>query len=168
MNRSGFTMIELVFIIVILGILASVAVPKMAASREDAKIVSVKQDIGTITQAIPAMAMSQGASNVTAFSNAVSLNAGNWTPVDTGSLATSKKIRSNIGTGGAIGTNANTCVVIEIMTNSNGESTVAGVKIPPLAKYIRIDAKVTDSVCKKIIDTTPVVIPLTGSSVNFN
>lgn len=36
MKRSAFTMIELVFIIVILGILATVAIPKMAASREDA------------------------------------------------------------------------------------------------------------------------------------
>lgn len=36
MKRSGFTMIELVFIIVILGILASVAVPRMIMSRDDA------------------------------------------------------------------------------------------------------------------------------------
>lgn len=36
MRRLGFTMIELVFIIVILGILAAVAVPKMIMSRDDA------------------------------------------------------------------------------------------------------------------------------------
>lgn len=37
MKRSGFTMIELIFVIVILGILASVAIPKLAATRDDAK-----------------------------------------------------------------------------------------------------------------------------------
>jgi len=37
MKRAGFTMIELIFIIVILGILAAVAVPKLAATRDDAK-----------------------------------------------------------------------------------------------------------------------------------
>ena len=35
--RSGFTMIELIFIIVIIGILGSIAVPKLAATRDDAK-----------------------------------------------------------------------------------------------------------------------------------
>ena len=36
-NRSAFTMIELIFIIVIIGILATVAIPKLAATKDDAK-----------------------------------------------------------------------------------------------------------------------------------
>ncbi len=36
--KKAFTMVELVFVIVIIGILAAVAIPKLAATRDDAKI----------------------------------------------------------------------------------------------------------------------------------
>jgi prepilin-type N-terminal cleavage/methylation domain-containing protein len=48
MSRGGFTMIELIFVIVILGILASVAIPKLSASRDDAKISAALTEIKNI------------------------------------------------------------------------------------------------------------------------
>jgi prepilin-type N-terminal cleavage/methylation domain-containing protein len=52
MRRSGFTMIELVFVIVILGILASVAIPKLAATRDDANIAKASTEISSFVSDI--------------------------------------------------------------------------------------------------------------------
>ncbi|MDR0467993.1 MAG: type II secretion system GspH family protein, partial [Campylobacteraceae bacterium] len=52
MRRSAFTMIELIFVIVILGVLAAVAVPRLGASREDANIAKYKSDISAIRSSI--------------------------------------------------------------------------------------------------------------------
>ena len=46
--RRGFTMLELVFVIVILGILASVAGVKIFATRDDALISRARSDIASI------------------------------------------------------------------------------------------------------------------------
>ena len=45
-------MIELIFVIVILGILASVAIPRLAATRDDAEISKARSDIASIRSAI--------------------------------------------------------------------------------------------------------------------
>lgn len=52
MKRFAFTMIELVFVIVILGILAAIAIPRFAATRDDAQIAKGRSDVSAIRAAI--------------------------------------------------------------------------------------------------------------------
>ena len=52
MNKKAFTMIELVFVIVVLGILASIAIPRLAVSRDDAMLAKLKADIAAIRTGI--------------------------------------------------------------------------------------------------------------------
>jgi len=50
--KKAFTMIELVFVIVVIGILASIAIPKFAATRDDAVISKGRATVGALRSAI--------------------------------------------------------------------------------------------------------------------
>ena len=50
--RPAFTMIELIFVIVILGILSAIAIPRLAASRDDAVLVKGKSQVSAIRSGI--------------------------------------------------------------------------------------------------------------------
>lgn len=50
--KKAFTLIELIFVIVALGILAMVAIPRLASSKQDAEITRVKAEIAALRSAI--------------------------------------------------------------------------------------------------------------------
>ncbi|MCW8931063.1 MAG: type II secretion system major pseudopilin GspG [Gammaproteobacteria bacterium] len=51
-KQSGFTLIEIMIVVVILGILASIVVPNIMESPNEARIVKAKQDIRTLEGAL--------------------------------------------------------------------------------------------------------------------
>ena len=50
--RKAFTMIELVFVIVIIGILSAIAIPKFVATRDDATLTKAKTTLASVRSAI--------------------------------------------------------------------------------------------------------------------
>ncbi|MBE0556488.1 MAG: prepilin-type N-terminal cleavage/methylation domain-containing protein [Proteobacteria bacterium] len=51
-DRGGFTLIEMLIVIIILGILAMVIIPQITVSQDDAKISTLKTNLGGIRSAI--------------------------------------------------------------------------------------------------------------------
>ena len=58
--KKAFTMIELILIIVVIGILAAIAIPRISATRDDAVLVKTMAEIRTAIEEINAYYISQG------------------------------------------------------------------------------------------------------------
>jgi len=71
--KKAFTIIEVVFVIVILGILIAVALPKLSATRNDAQVSLIAQNIATAAAEISSYAATKGDTdkNFLVMSNAI-------------------------------------------------------------------------------------------------
>ena len=67
--KKGFTMIELIFVIVILGVLASVAIPRLAATRDDAEVAKAATNLATAISDITAYYTAKGKFDSNATNN---------------------------------------------------------------------------------------------------
>ena len=121
-DRKGFTLIELLIVVVIIGILAAIAIPKFAATKDKAKLASVKTDLRNLMTSQEAyfsdystygsLAQVQTASNYSLSSG----NTGSAAGVSNGFTATFSNP--------TISTGINTCTVV---VGAGSTSTLDGV-----------------------------------------
>lgn len=59
-NQRGFSLIEIMVVVVILGILASIVVPKIISRPDEARVVKAKQDVLSIQNALDLYKLDNG------------------------------------------------------------------------------------------------------------
>ena len=107
--KKAFTMIELIFVIVILGILASVAIPKLVATRDDAMVVRQQANLKVVISEIMTTVLAKG----TADGNLTDISVALKTMVNNGSASVNgDKINIKSGT-------QNDCIVLDVNSTSD-------------------------------------------------
>jgi len=79
--KKAFSLIELIFIIAVLAVISSIAIPKFMEINSKAKVSSLKQDISTIISSTQSYYLVNN--KIDKISDAVNLNSSVWNITDT-------------------------------------------------------------------------------------
>lgn len=130
-DQQGFTLIELVLVIVILGILAAVAVPRFINLSSEAQKASLQSTVGSIESAsainfaayqvspVSAVPVAGGTACSTLF-DGVAGQSFLQQPLDTSKF----KVSGNIASSAAPGTSVTSCVLQYVGTNYSARPTI--------------------------------------------
>lgn len=121
--KSGFSLLELIFAIVILGIISSFAIPKYMDTKDSALVSTLKRDVSTATSSIQSYYLLN--QKIDKISDALTINSTNWTLEDT-------KISDK-----------NSCLSLEIVTSSDSSAK---------SLELIVDTEMDSNICKKIRD----------------
>ena len=148
--KKGFTMIELIFVIVILGILASVAIPRLAATRTDAEVATTVSNIRTLISDLSSYYVVKGSFKDAKWGDVTNV------PVREGDIrkpASNSKITEGLWEGAyylsAGGVN---CIVIRVKDRDNTQTPAR----PAYIEIGKVAAHKDTGVCKEVLEAEPI------------
>ena len=140
--KKGFTMIELIFVIVILGILASVAVPRLAGTKADAEISAAVANLRTLVSDLNTYYVAKGGFEVGA--DAAAAITTTWSQITNVPLkdAATKNAKDS---GASLKVGGKDCIDVQFVKEDTAN------KRPAYIKFTK-NSKATDSsVCGKVL-----------------
>ena len=145
--KKGFTMIELIFVIVILGILASVAIPRLASTREDAEISALVANIRTLISDAASYYAVKGEFAGAKWSDITNV------PVRTGDRKPASDSQVTGGDdGGAVylTTGDKNCILVRLRDKGGAGRPVAFIQIAKVLQNVNIP------ICKDVLAAAPI------------
>ena len=139
--KKGFTMIELIFVIVILGILASVAVPRLAGTKADAEESAAVANLRTLISDANTYYVATGDIP----------EATTWSQITNVPLKDATKKATETA---SIKVGGKECIDILFVAEKAATGTAAAV--PAHIKFTKNSTNSSKDVCKKVLDSEPI------------
>nr|WP_321432208.1 type II secretion system protein [uncultured Campylobacter sp.] len=146
--KKGFTMIELIFVIVILGILASVAIPRLAATREDAEISATVANLRTLVSDASAYYTAKGEFPTDT----------KWSAITNVPLASAAS--TNATNEAKLKAGGKDCIGVKLVNKNNGT--------PAHIEIAKDGTNKSSGVCKTVVESTPVTAYFTSNVTGKN
>ena len=147
--KKGFTMIELIFVIVILGILASVAIPRLAATREDAEISAAVANLRTLVSDAASYYAVKG-----------TFDGAKWKDITNAPLQISKNqpiTASNAATQNAhLAADGVNCIAIRLVDKTTTTAGTTTTTVPAHILFGKDSGNKTKGVCKEVLEADAV------------
>ncbi|MCI7464106.1 MAG: type II secretion system GspH family protein, partial [Campylobacter sp.] len=131
--KKGFTMIELIFVIVILGILASVAIPRLAATREDAEISAAVANLRTLVSDATAYYTAKGEFGAVKWADLTNV------PLNAGTTGATTEVKLKAGN--------KDCIGVKLVDKNNGA--------PAHIVFTKDTTNGNDGACKQVVESDP-------------
>ena len=144
--KKGFTMIELIFVIVILGILASVAIPRLAATRTDAEIAATVANLRTLLNDVASYYAVNGEFGTVKWKDItnVTLQLSRNNPITASEAATA--VDAHLAANGV------NCIAIRLVD----KAVTATATAPAYIVFLKDKTNKNQGVCKEVLEAAPV------------
>ena len=152
--KKGFTMIELIFVIVILGILASVAIPRLASTKTDAEISAAVGNIRTLISDVASYYAVKGSFTDAKWGDVtnVPIHFSRNRPVS------NAKVTEGIEDDGTVYLSAGgiDCIVIRVRDIDNTGTATRPPTPAACIEIAKVGANKTKGICPEVLDAAPI------------
>ena len=150
--KKGFTMIELIFVIVILGILASVAIPRLAATRTDAEVATTVANLRTLLSDLNSYYVVKGTFGTDNTGKSSTIK---WNEITNVPLKPKNDSKGVYGDA-ILKVGDQDCIVVALRDRTVTGTGTTTTTVPAYIVFLKDGTNKNQGVCKEVLEAAPV------------